>query len=848
MLREQLQGEMEALSQSVQRTLSQEIAYLSGVAISKTLDSDNLDDFRAEAELARRMRPTVSNIILNDERRQIFNLRLTPDQPRPSLLDPESLSAVWITRQPVIGNLVNGKIALRVPVLRQGQVRYVLSEIITHQTFDELLSRNVAAKGWIAALIDGSMTILARSEQGEAFVGASPTPSTIAAIQNGRTELGRTTMKSGAPAYGAVVPIPGTGWYLMMSIPDSVAERSYRPVRLLLVAGGGLALLAAIALALSAVWSRVGRLESQTRTLSTDLDDAHRQSDEMSAFLAMMSHELRTPLTGILGFSDLLAKSPLDDQQREWVTFQRATGQTLMSIINDILDYSKIEAGRVELEIIDFDLRRMLRQCIALVKPMAAIKALSIRVEVAPDMPRWLRGDPTRLQQVIGNLLNNAVKFTEHGEIRLFVGQVPEEEGRSRLRVAVQDTGIGIPADRCDRLFQRFSQANSSTTREYGGTGLGLAICKSLVELMGGRIGVDSIEGRGSSFWFEVSLPLAAAPAADAAPAEPARGQAGARILLVEDNRINQILARTVLERAGYDVMVAGDGAEAVAAVRRAPVDLVLMDLHLPVLDGAGATRAIRALDGPTGGVPILALTADAFHSTVAACREAGMDGHVAKPFFPNDLLAAVDEALRRGRPAGPADTPAPAASPPPRPAPPRPPRPKPSMPKPPRPESAMRDAMASAIGETHLVALQDAFLKRAAAARTELIFARADRDALCETAHRLIGAAGMLGYSAIVSAARALCEACRTGDEGAVVQGVATLVAELNRLPPSDSPGGPATTPEPGDGQPGDGRTGDGQPAAGGPSRMAAPLTPERTGGFGFPTPPRSAPPGSAG
>jgi PAS domain S-box-containing protein len=364
-----------------------------------------------------------------------------------------------------------------------------------------------------------------------------------------------------------------------------------------------------------------------------------------SQFLAMMSHEVRTPLNGIIGFAELLAEADLPRDRREQARLIRDAGQTLLVVINDILDFSKIEAGKVSLEATDFSLGHALRSCMTLSEAPARAKGLSLELIAAPGLPERVTGDPTRLRQVLTNLLSNAVKFTARGGVTVRVG--PAGPG-PLIRFAVSDTGIGIAPDKQSRLFEQFSQAEASTTREYGGTGLGLAICRSLVTMMGGEIGLESRPGQGSTFWFTVALPPAARPAPEPAEppaaAEPRRSRL--RILVAEDVPVNQELARALLRQAGHEVAIAEDGVEAVAAVQAAPYDAVLMDMHMPHLDGLEATRSIRALPGPVGRIPIIALTASNFPEEIEKCRAAGMNGHVPKPIRKAALLAAL-EAVR---------------------------------------------------------------------------------------------------------------------------------------------------------------------------------------------------------
>ena len=384
------------------------------------------------------------------------------------------------------------------------------------------------------------------------------------------------------------------------------------------------------------------RVAERTREAEAAREVAEAASRAKTDFLAAMSHEIRTPLSGILGYTDLLLEESELSAVRRSGERIRSAGAALLTIVNDILDFAKVEAGRLELASAPFDLPRLVDEAVGIVRESAARKGLLVDVQLAGDLPSSVVGDPDRLRQVLLNLLNNAIKFTRSGTVRLAVRPLDREGGVAGLRFDVEDTGIGIAAAKRHLLFERFSQVDGSSQREFSGTGLGLAICKSLVELMGGTIGCDSEPGRGSVFWFELALPVAAAiprPADAAAPA----AVPGRRLLVVEDVVVNQELARAILERAGHQVQIASGGAEAVAAVQKAGFDLVLMDVQMPIIDGLQATRLIRALDHPAAKLPIVAMSANVLPHQVALCREAGMQDHVGKPFKREDLLAMIE-------------------------------------------------------------------------------------------------------------------------------------------------------------------------------------------------------------
>ncbi len=392
-------------------------------------------------------------------------------------------------------------------------------------------------------------------------------------------------------------------------------------------------------------------------------------------FLATMSHEVRTPLNGVLGIADLLLDTPLDPEQRDYAETIVRSGQSLLTILNDVLDLSKIEAGRLKLELIPFDPVRTVTDVIAVFAPSASAKGLAMDAAVADEVPRDLIGDPGRLRQVLMNLVGNALKFTDSGRIRVELGLGAGEDSEAKpgdevvLEVAVIDTGIGMSADEQARLFQPFMQADESMTRRFGGTGLGLAICRRLVEMMGGGIRVQSTPGVGSRFAFSVRCGRAAPGSAQTDPMRPAlEPRFAGRVLVVEDNPINRRVARANLGRLGLEVLEAGDGAQALEVLARETVDLVLMDLQMPVMDGLEATRRIRAAEAEgrlAGRRPIVAITANAMREALDDCRTAGMDGFLPKPFQRQQLFEILTRWLPGAAPvAAPAAIDSPASGP----------------------------------------------------------------------------------------------------------------------------------------------------------------------------------------
>ncbi len=388
---------------------------------------------------------------------------------------------------------------------------------------------------------------------------------------------------------------------------------------------------------------------TETKALEDELIAAKEAAENAvktkSEFLANMSHELRTPLTSVIGFSGLLQDSEaLPEAERRYADRIATASEALLCVINDILDYSKLEAEAVGLDPRPFDPAEMARGAAGIVEAQCAAKGVGLVVEVDPTLPSTLMGDAGRLRQVLLNFLSNAAKFTMSGEVRVAIGWRED-----RMRIAVSDTGIGIAADKIDTLFERFTQADASTTRVYGGTGLGLAISRRLIEMMGGEIGATSRPGEGSTFWFEVPLPVAEVASA----VETSAGMdlpAGLRVLMADDAPANRELVRIILQGWEVDLTTVENGAEAVQAAAGGAFDLVLMDVHMPVMDGMDATRAIRALPGSVGRVPILALTANVQPEQIGACRAAGMDAHVGKPIEVVALIEAMVMAINDTR------------------------------------------------------------------------------------------------------------------------------------------------------------------------------------------------------
>jgi signal transduction histidine kinase/ActR/RegA family two-component response regulator len=433
-------------------------------------------------------------------------------------------------------------------------------------------------------------------------------------------------------ALAALGSLPAALWFVL-----PVLFGGYSGAPLVTLTVGLSLLLAYVAASARANMRTAAQLAEAQRSAET-------ANDAKSAFLAMVSHELRTPLNGVLGMARALQRTPMDPKQQGYVDTILRSGDGLLAILNDVLDISKIEAGRMDLEVAAFDLSAVAQQTLELWTEAAAAKRLGLACDIDPDLPSHVLGDETRVRQILINLVSNALKFTEQGEVRIGLSPAPGADGDGGVMVTVSDTGVGMTPEQVGHIFRPFVQADAATARRYGGTGLGLSICRKLAAMMGGEISVESEAGRGST--FRVWLPL---PEAEAVSEEGSMIEAHLpplRILVADDNPINQTVARAVLEAAGAAVEIAADGAQALDHLRISAFDLVLMDVHMPVMDGIEAVGRIRSGQAGRSDIPVIALTADAMAGEEARLKGLGFDGLQHKPVQPAALLAAIGEVL----------------------------------------------------------------------------------------------------------------------------------------------------------------------------------------------------------
>jgi signal transduction histidine kinase/ActR/RegA family two-component response regulator len=682
-----------ALAQAVDRELTGAQAALAMLATSPSLRKADLAAFYTQAQEGIENFPGNNIVLLGRDGNQLINTFRPFGAPLPQSGDPPELFQPFETGKPFISDVFQGAVtktpvvAVVLPVVDDGRVIYVLAMGIFPDRLASILRPQDIPPGWASAIFDNTGTIVARAHRAEEFVGRKGTPELVRRIAEGGEGVFDNTTLEGIPVLTSFSRSAMSGWTVAIGIPKAEALGPLRRSLWLSAAGSAILLLACGALAqfisrriagsieaLATVAHALGddkaiavpplaikeadevgramaRASEMLRQRAAERDEAEhverrllvekraaeQASRAKSEFLALVSHEIRTPMTTILGMSELLIDSSLTWLQRGHATLLHEAGELLLKIIDDLLDIAKIEAGTFEPEHVPLSPKAVAEAALAITRPLAAKRALELRNEIAPDVPAWVEGDPTRLEQILLNLLSNAVKFTKRGSVGL---KVTAEAGAGRLRFEVRDTGIGIAAAQQDLLFRRFFQLGQAGDRPRG-SGLGLAISRQLVEVMGGRIGVESRVGEGSIFWFSLPCRETRPPAPEPGETAPEAGSR-TRVLLAEDNEQIRRLVETVLTEAGHEVVLAENGAEAIAAIERRKVDLVLMDVQMPEMDGLTATQRIRQLDAPLRYVPIILFTAHATNEEVAAFRVAGATDYLTKPIKRQELLRAI--------------------------------------------------------------------------------------------------------------------------------------------------------------------------------------------------------------
>jgi signal transduction histidine kinase/CheY-like chemotaxis protein len=696
LLDQQTVGTARALMQAVDRELSGTQSALDVLATSPSLVTGDLSRFYEQAhEVLRRVKGT-DIVLYGPTGNQLLNTLRPFGSPLPQQGVPRGILQAFETKSPVISDLIVGRVSQRagigvtVPVFVDGEVPYVLSIAFYPEHFGEIFKAQNLPQNWVASIFDSTGTIIARTRLSDQFVGKKGTPLLVermAGASEGVIERSKTL--EGITVLTGFSRSAVSGWAIAIGVPKADTLSALQQSVWLSITGAAILLLVCLwfaqligrriarsieVLATGAVAlgegeaisvpplaikeaDQAGQALAKTSNLlrqrAAERDEAEKAERAMlvakraaeqanrakSELLARISHEIRTPITCTLGMADLLEGSQLTIQQRRHLGVLKEASLSLLAIVDDLLDISKIEAGKLELDRDAINVRAVAEGAIAIVESGAAAKGLELRHEVAVDLPRWIEGDATRVRQVLLNLLSNAIKFTERGRVVLRTMRASGAEP-AQLRFEVADTGIGIDPAQQHLLFQSFSQVGDSTHSRFGGTGLGLAISRHLVEAMGGTIGLDSRVGIGSTFWFTIpyveTRPRSAARPRKMVAASPAR------ILVAEDNEMIRELIKAMLTDAGHEVVLVPNGIEAIEALKVGDFDVVLMDVQMPELDGISATRWIRAIGGPVRNIPIIALTAYAMADDVEQCRTAGVNAHLSKPIDRNELLHLI--------------------------------------------------------------------------------------------------------------------------------------------------------------------------------------------------------------
>ncbi len=618
-----LRREAETLATSLDAELSARMRLLETLAGSAALERRDASALRDEARRLLEREPSWQALALLDGSRPVLNVRHAADPAPPVLALPAASPA---SGSASVQDLPDGRIMLHAPAATDAEQRAALAGVLDAASFGPALARIALPPGWSAGLLD---------REGRLLAGHATLPVGAAALQAVLGQPGQLQTLGASEVLAR--PLEGTGWAVLVVAPRPPAPWSdpdWLAAALLGSAGFGLGGV------LLAAWATQRRHEAARQSGAAEAVARAAEGERRRAdLLATVSHELRAPLTGLLGYTELLLRADLPAQPRSWVEQQKRAGEVLLALIGDVLDLARIEDGAIQLEDADIDLPATLDEIAGMMRGLAALKGLALTVAADRGLPRWIKGDPLRLRQIVTNLLANAIKFTAAGEVTLAVRLAAAPD---TLEITVSDTGPGIPPEELPRIFDRFRQAGPDTARRFGGSGLGLAICKRLATAMEGTIVAESRMGEGSRFTLRVPFRPGAAPAAP-------RRDGALRLLVAEDVPASRLLLKALLERAGHEVTAVEDGALALAAMHGASFDLGLIDLQMPELDGMGVAAAVRRMPGDSGRLPLIALTADPPEEIEATCRDAGFDAVLRKPFETRRLLGLID-ALRGRR------------------------------------------------------------------------------------------------------------------------------------------------------------------------------------------------------
>lgn len=708
---DQMQDTARALAETVDRDIAIIGAALRALATSPSLAAGDLAAFHAQAKVVARDYEGISIVLSDPDALQIVNTLFPYGAPLRRRSVPDAVRQVFRTGKPVIADLWTGPVTNRpqfgveIPIFRDGQVIYDLGMNVPAERLQTVLSSQHFPPGSLAEVIDAAGSVITRMPNPEPYVGRKERQNLIDRMSRENNGIEQITSFEGVPftaafsrsnnsRWGVVVGLPTAsmageivGWLWLTILGSTVLSTlgialalriGLRIARAIATLGAsaaavgqgpaveirpvGVAEIDDVALALikasRLIRQREGERDQAEHDLRVAKEDAEQANRAKSRFLAMMSHELRTPLNVVVGFTELLQGDEANPKRREQLDMIRQAAHSLLRLIEDILDLSRIEAGKISIDIADFDLTQELHEIGSLFRPDATAKGLALDISIAPALPVLLRGDVGLLRSVLNNLVSNAIKFTDAGRIEVKVGQagvVADDDRRLAIAFHVSDTGIGIKPNNHARIFEMFEQEDASLARRYNGSGLGLAISKKLVSVLGGQIWVQSEPNVGSCFSFTAEFEIGG-PAAAAPPLAPASGDLTVRrnphrVLLVEDDPPSRKVLSQILVQAGFYVATAGDGAKALALYERSDFDLIVMDLHLPIMDGVEAVRRIRSgtVAGRNAAIPIIAVTAYALRGDRERFLGYGVTDYIAKPIDMAQLMNAIDGVLCGG-------------------------------------------------------------------------------------------------------------------------------------------------------------------------------------------------------